>query len=443
MKKTTKITALTMATILAMGSMTACGGDKEETKTPATDNGSAQATSADPVKMTLKVMAPQEEQTDYTKVDEKYTGKAGLLSYMCEQFNEAHPEWDITFEYLVCSEADADKQLSKDATKGGDVFMYAGNQVATLASNQIALPLAGAGLEDVKANNGEKAISAVTIDGMTYGIPFTPNTWFMYYDKSKYSEEEVKSLTTMMNKDIDGCKYNFAMDLDNGWYNGGFFYAAGCTVFGADGTKEDECDFNNENGLGAGKAMLALANNKKFLCDDDNNVAISEMAKGNCAALCSGTWNAAAIQEALGDNYAATKLPTIDINGKETQLNSIGDYKYIGVNANTENPEAAQALACWLGGQECQLDRFKARQISPTWKALTSEEVVAQDIATTALALQNQYTAVTPVSQKFNDNYWNAMAALGAGMVSGKITESNLQKQLDSVVENITTSVSE
>jgi len=35
------------------------------------------------------------------------------------------------------------------------------------------------------------------------------------------------------------------------------------------------------------------------------------------------------------------------------------------------------------------------------------------------------------------------MAALGGGMVSGKITEKNLQDQLDKAVQNIVTSVSE
>ena len=29
------------------------------------------------------------------------------LQTMCEQFNSEHPEWDITFEYGVCSEQDA------------------------------------------------------------------------------------------------------------------------------------------------------------------------------------------------------------------------------------------------------------------------------------------------------------------------------------------------
>ena len=165
------------------------------------------------------------------------------------------------------------------------------------------------------------------------------------------------------------------------------------------------------------------------------------MKKGNCAAFCSGTWDAGEAKKALGDNYAAAKLPTVKMCGKDVQLNSIGDYKYIGVNKNTANPDVAQALAIWLGSEQCQLDRFLTRGVSPTWATLASNEQVAADVATTALAAQNQFTAVTPISKKFTTNFWSAMEALGAGMANKTITKDNLQAELDKVSENITTDI--
>lgn len=432
-----------MAMVLVMGSMTACGSKEEADTSGTTDTSdtsnttSDDTTSADPIDVQLTVWAPQEDQKDYSDKDSKYG--SSLIEYMCNAFNDAHPEWNIEFKYAVCPESDAYKELSKDAAAGADVFMYAGDQVASLVNNGIALPLLG--LDEVVANNTEIAMQSVTMKDSVYGIPFTPNTWFMYYDKSKYSEEEVKSLDTMMAKDIEGCKYNFAIDADNGWYNGGFFYAAGCTVFQDEDGKEnlDKCTFNDENGFAAGKAMLDLINNKKFLCDDDSQVALSNMKKGNCAAFCGGTWNAADVKKALGDNYAATKLPEITIGGKSVQLNSIGDYKYIGVNSNTQYPEVAQALAIWLGSEQCQLDHFIARGVSPTWTGLADNPDVAADVATMALQAQTPYAIVTPSNEKFGTNYWTAMEALGKGMVTKEITEKNLQEQLDKTVENIVT----
>lgn len=441
MKKRTKIVALLMAMVLVMGSMTACGSsdDNNDTNTSG-DNTNTNDNSGSSEKIKLTVWAPQEDQTDYSKVDSKYGDN--LLEYMCNAFNDAHPEWDIEFEYKVCAEGDAYTELSKDAAAGGDVFMYAGDQSVSLVeagiANQIVVD------DETKNNNPANSFDAVTIDGAVYGVPFTPNTWFMYYDKSKYSEEEVQSLDTMMAKDT-GCKYNFSMDLDNGWYNAGFFYGAGCTVFkDADGNDdESQCTFNDENGLAAAQVMLDLATNKKFLCDDDSDAGLSQLKKGNLAAYCSGTWKASDVKEALGDNYAATILPKININGEEVQMNAIGSYKYIGINKNTQYPEQAQALALWLGGEECQSDRFVTRGVTPTLTSLTEGDDVKADIASVALAAQTEFLAETPQSKKFSSNFWTSMEALGKGMLNGEITEKNLQEQLDMTVENIVTDVAE
>lgn len=428
-----------MAMVLVMGSMTACGSSDDSNNTSSDDtNTNTNSGSTETIKLT--VWAPQEDQTDYSKVDSKYGDN--LLEYMCEAFNDAHPEWDIKFDYKVCSEGDAYSELSKDAAAGGDVFMYAGDQSVALVENGIANQLVVD--DELKNGNPANAFDSVTVDGAVYGVPFTPNTWFMYYDKSKFSEEEVQSLDTMMAKDT-GCKYNFSMDLDNGWYNAGFFYGAGCSIYkDADGNMdESQCTFNDENGLAAAEVMLSLATNNKFLCDNDSNVGLSELEAGNLAAYCSGTWNASKVKDALDDNYAATVLPKMNINGEEVQMNSIGSYKYIGVNANTQYPEQAQALALWLAGQECQADRFAARGVTPTLTALSETDEVKSDIASSALIAQTAYIAETPQSKKFSSNFWSSMEALGAGMVNKEITKKNLKDQLDKTVENIVTDIAE
>ena len=450
MKKRTKITALLMAMVLVMGSMTACGSDdsdekKETSNTTNNDtNTSSEATpdaSQEEAKsLKLTVWAPQEDMNDYSDIDEKYKNKDGLIGYMCDQFNAAHPNWDIQFEYKVCGEDQAYGELSKDAEAGADVFMYAGDQAASLVEDGIMNQLVVG--EDITSNNPADAMDAVTINDGVYGVPFTPNTWFMYYDKSKLTEDDIKSLDTIMAKDA-GCDYNFCMDVSTGWYNGSFFYTAGCSVFGEDGTKLEECNFNDENGLAAGKAMINLVKNKKFLPNDANDVGLTKLKEGKLAAYCSGSWNAKKVKEALKDNYAAAKLPAININGEEKQMNSLGSYKYIGVNANTKDPEVAQKLALWLGGEECQRDRFLARSVTPTWTSLLESDEVKSDVCAMALTDQAQYIAKTPQNKKFGKNYWTSMEAFGKGVVNGEVTEKNLQKQLDLLSENIVTDLTE
>lgn len=40
--------------------------------------------------------------------------------------------------------------------------------------------------EEIESTNSEEVIASLTKDGELYGVPFTTNTWFMYYDKSVF-----------------------------------------------------------------------------------------------------------------------------------------------------------------------------------------------------------------------------------------------------------------
>ena len=68
--------------------------------------------------VTLKVWAPQEDQNPTDTYDK------GMLAAMCDAFNEAHPEWNITYEYGVCGEDVAKDEVTKDVDAAADVYMF-------------------------------------------------------------------------------------------------------------------------------------------------------------------------------------------------------------------------------------------------------------------------------------------------------------------------------
>ena len=454
MRKSSKMVALFLSLALVVGAFAACGKKDDSTvadntPTPVYENKQdvvkepTKEPTKEPVqeatKIELKVWGPQEEQTAYDGYGNS------LLGYMCDRFNEAHPEWDITFTYGVVSEADCKTELNKDAAAGADVFMFASDQTASLVENGILAPITIDAEAVIAANGGADAgsITAASFNNFLYAVPFTPNSWFMYYDKSKYTEDEVKSLDAMMAKDLGADSYNFSIDIDNGWYLASFFFAGGCSLFGADGQNATECTFNDANGLTVGNYLVDLATNSKFLFETDNGAnAISKFTEGKLGAWCSGTWNADKVKEALGDNYAATKLPTITLNGKEGQMKSFADYKYIGVNMNT-NPDAmaaAQALAVYLGSEECQKVRFLARSIAPTVSSLVNDPEVASNIAVAALSEQSAYTQFQSTISQMG-NYWAPAEGFGAGVYNGTITKDNMQENLNALVTNILTTL--
>ena len=147
----------------------------------------------------------------------------------CEAFNKEHPNWDLSFEYGTCSEADAGKTVTQDVSASADVYMFANYQLQTQIDANAISELGGSTADYVKSTNSQAVVDSITADGGIYGVPFTTNTWFLYYNKKVYSESDVKSLDTMLEKG------KVAFPLTNGWYNAAFYLANGCTLFG-DGT---------------------------------------------------------------------------------------------------------------------------------------------------------------------------------------------------------------
>lgn len=433
MKKGRKFTALLMLAVMLITSFAACG-KKDTENTPASSgqtsatgqssNDTGSADSKEVQDVTLKVWGPQEEQE--------------LLKQMTESFAKAHPEYNITFEYGVVSEGDAATELTKDPEAGADVFAFASDQTARLVEAGLLYPIT-LNVDAIKAANSEASIQAATINGQLYGHPFTPNSWFMYYDKSKFTEEEVLSLDTMMAKDLGEGVKNFSVDINNGWYLSAFYFAAGCNLFGEDGRDPNTMTFNNADGVEVTKYLIDLVSNPKFLEEDQSNM-IAAFQNGTLGACCSGTWNAQAIQEALGENYAATKLPTIRINGKDLQLSNFADFKLIGVNSQTKYPIPAMQLAEWLANEENQKLRFQVRSIAPTNLNLAKDPVVLANPAVAALSLQSSFSTLQSSIPQMG-NYWVPAEAFGNELISGKITKDNVQEKLDAFVESVLSSI--
>jgi arabinogalactan oligomer/maltooligosaccharide transport system substrate-binding protein len=219
------------------------------------------------------------------------------------------------------------------------------------------------------------------------------------------------------------------MDISNGWYIASFFLGAGCTL-SLDDSGNQLCDFNNAKGLGAAEAIRAFTADPAFLTGDDS-VLLGTLG-GSTAAGVSGTWNAEAIQELLGDNYAATKLPTFTAGGSEIQMGSFGGYKLVGVNALTKEPAQALDLADWLTNEANQTTRFETRGLGPSNIKSGDSPAVVANVALSALAAQSAFAY--PQNDVLG-NFWTPAEAFGLAL-ENKDT-GDLQTMLNTMTEQI------
>lgn len=420
---------LALAVIMLMAVFAGCGQGKasqNDTSSATTAAGTAAApeTTAAKEDVALKVWAPEEEQE--------------ILVQMCEAFAEAYPNYNIKFEYGIMGVDKSIDAMKQDAEVAADVFLYPSGGIAELVEAGLIYPIT-VNADAIKSTHGAGAIKSCTMDNSLYGVPITPNSWFMYYNKSMYTEEEVKNLDVMLAKDLGPGVKNFSCDISNSWFMEAFFYAVDGTLFGANGDDPTSCSWNDANGVKAAKYLINLVKHPKYV-EEADGLAGSLMAEGKLAALSSGTWSAESLKAALGDNYAAVKLPVITVDGKEYQLRNFADFKAFGVNSATKYPKAAQELAAWLGNEECQLIRFEKNNTPPTVTALIDNPKVKASPEVAALSSQTQYSVPNPTTSKLND-YWTPAAAFGEGIVNGTITEANLQKSLDAMVTAFTTTL--
>jgi arabinogalactan oligomer/maltooligosaccharide transport system substrate-binding protein len=362
-----------------------------------------------------------------------------MLQTMADSFTAAHTDKTYTITLGVAGEDVAKDTVLKDLDAAGDVFAFASDQIAALQSAGALLPVT-IDTAAITAANSPASVTASTVDGQLVAYPSSADTYFLYYDKKYLSDAEAGSLETIMSKSQPTGVTNFAMNLSNGWYIASFFFAGGCKLFGDTGTDPTVCDFNNAGGLAAGQYMIKLTADKKKFADYGANydsTMCQNFKDRKLAAAVSGTWNATKVQEALGTDYGATKLPTININGSDVNMGSFANFKLYGVNSHTKSPADAMALAEWVTNQANQLVRFQTRSFAPTNVTVAADTAtLSSNLAVAADALQGKFATLQP-SIKQISNYWTPAAALGTSIETGKTTAATLQKDLDALVKQI------
>ena len=336
---------------------------------------------------------------------------------------------------MVADEATAADQVAQDPEASADVFLYANDRITSLTDADAVAKFGGKYKEEIESTNSEELLDSLTVDGELYGVPFTTNTWYMFYDKSVYDEEDVKSLDTMLEKG----KVSFP--LTNSWYIASFYVGNGCTLFGEDGTDEEAgIDFAGEKGAAVTKYLVNLVGNKNFV-NDESGVGVSGMCDGSINAMFSGSWDYTKLSEAMGDNLGIVKLPTYNLDGEDIQMESFAGSKAIGVNPNCEYPQVAVALALFLGNEESQQLHYDARSIVPCNTALLEEEDIQKDELVIA---QNETFDETSILQPFvsaMNNYWTPAENFGKSIVNGEVTLDNAEEMTDKLSDSMNQSI--
>ena len=429
-KKILPVVALTALTVVGLA---ACGA-------PVDPSSEAPSTGGETT-TTVKVWATQEEHP--------------VINSIVAKYNETATD-KLAVELTAVAEGDAGTELVKDPTQEGapDLFLTADDHIFNLQRNSIALEITGDYKTAVTSANSPVSITGSSYDGKLYGFPVTSdNGYFLWYNKAALTAEQVGSLETILEvAHSTGKKVLF--EINNGWYANSFLMspdACGTESLrwkSVDGKVSYETTWDNATGVAVCEAVNTLLqtyfeNNTLIANNDDALYAGVE--NGEIIAAVRGTWNENTLKQHLGENLAATKLPTFNVGGEAYQMASFTGSKVYVVNklVSVDQQKAAVKLAQLLTTKDAQIERFQTRATLPCNLEAAADARVTEHATIGGAALSAQNIAGAAVqSLTAEGRYWDVGKAIGQAYLDGNLGDcANWQEfltmQMDALRQEI------
>lgn len=430
-----KVLSLTLVAAMMAGCLAGCGNadSKNEGTTAAAGDSTQAAASDDAIQNLIDATTGTVDLTVWASEEDQ-----DLTTKLIDNFKGQYPDVDFNITLGAESESKAKDDILVDVEAAPDVYAFADDQINELVNAGALQAVQATYTYDVASANLAGSIEAATVNGTLYAYPMTAdNGYFMFYDSSVFTEDDVQSLDAMIEAAKKANK-KIAMDVSNGWYIYSFFQGAGLDLILNDDGLTNTCNWNQAGGTDVVQAILDLFKTGVFvdMGDEDQATAIAE---GTICAAVNGTWRADDAKAAWGDNYAAAKLPTYTVAGKQVQMSSYSGYKLIGVNPHSKNVGWSMLLAEYLTSEDVQVTRFNERGLGPSNINASESDAVKADPAISALAAQAAYA--TP--QRVGGNYWTPAETLGSILAQGNPDGTDLQTLLDNTVDGIDAPVSQ
>lgn len=433
MKK--KLVASLLLTSMVVGMLAGCGDKKEELNgTEPESKGTEKTEEVNKDDAVANLIASTDGTVELTLWCSETTAYQKVMKEIVDDFKATYPDVDFDITIGAESEANCKDDVLADVETAADVFVFADDQLYDLVNAGALQSIDATYTYDPHIVNAESTVEAASIDGKMYAYPLTAsNGYFLFYNKNVLTEEDVSSWDNLIAAAEKQGK-TVGMEVSGAWFLYGFFSGAGLDMYrNEDGT--NTCNWNATDtkytGADVATAVTELCKSEAMVnCVNEDAQAFA--LNGEMIADVNGTWATNGFMEAYGDGYAATKLPTLTVNGDQVQMGSFAGYKFVGVNSYSKNTGWAMLLAEYITNEESQKKIGIETGEGPSNLAAAASEEIASAPALAALAAQAEYADL----QRVGDNYWDPAATLGQALVEGTYTD--VQKLLDDAVAGIT-----
>ncbi|RZS55138.1 carbohydrate ABC transporter substrate-binding protein (CUT1 family) [Microcella putealis] len=248
---------------------------------------------------------------------------------------------------------------------GPDVIVGAHDWLGKLVQNGVVAPLE---LGDTAGDFQDVAITAMSYEGQTYGLPYSVENIAMVRNTDLVAEAPATFDELIAAGQAAGTEYAFLVGLDPAASDPYHLYplqaSFGAPVFEitADGTYDPTTlALGNEGGEQFATKLAEWGSQGILNTNISGDIAREEFIAGKSPFFLTGPWNIPAIQEG-GINYAIDPIPTA---GGETASPFVGVQGFF-VSSRSENTIAAtEFLVNYIGSEEVQTALYEVGGRAP------------------------------------------------------------------------------
>ena len=266
------------------------------------------------------------------------------LEQLVEQWNAEHPG-DVVESLALPYDAYTSKLTSAiPRGHGPDIFIAAHERAGDWVRSGLLAPQTG----DFSVFH-PTTVEALTIDGVTYGVPLAYKSVVLFYNpqKVKTPPRTTDELVAMARRftNVERKEFGLAYEATNFYHHGAWIYGFGGHIFDENG----ELDLANPGNVASLEFVHRLLNVEKVIPEEATYVLVSQLFnEGKAAFVINGPWFIGDLDESTP--WAMAPLPAVSSTGKPARPFLTVEAAF--VSAQTPRPEAAHSFARFLASTE-------------------------------------------------------------------------------------------
>lgn len=313
--------------------------------------------------------------------------------------------------------------LGGPAGTAADVFMCTHDTFQSGLNSGIYLEFDDAIANELKKTVNEVGIKTVTSNGKIYGVPYALETTCLFYNKDLVGDTPATTFEEIIEKaktfnDPDNNLFYFLYKIGDGYKSYPMLSAYGFSLFGADGTDEDNPGFDSDE---FEKGLELISSLKEIMpmsaTDLSNEGSLrTQFVEGKLAYFISGPWDITTIKE-TGVNFGVSVFPTY--NGRA--LTPFAGVTNAHVSAYTKYPVAAQLFAQYLVNDDSANLLYSVANKIPTLMDVSKVTGLSEDEYAKPFVEQFGNSVPMPSVSRIS-YYWNISAALVQSVFEQQLT---------------------